>query len=87
MNEVSMPCGNAMIDAPVENLMDSKADHRFTTFAWKSLRLSHNHLDKCFSFIHIPTRPTATSLILKKQNPKRDISIKLKRGHFKRVLT
>ncbi len=56
-------CGNDMIDAHVENLMDSKAAHRFTTVAWKSLRLSHNHLDKCFAFTHIPTRPTTTNLI------------------------
>ena len=39
-------CGNAVIDAPVENLMDRQAAHRFTTGAWKSPRgLSHNHLD------------------------------------------
>ncbi len=82
-----LPCGNAMIDAPVENLMDNKVAHRFTTSAWKSLRLSHNPLDKCFAFTHIPTRPTTTNLICQKTKPKRDISIKLKRGHFKRVLT
>jgi len=49
----NMPCGNDMIDATVENLMDSKAAHRFTTLAWKSLRLSHNHLDNCFAVTHI----------------------------------
>ena len=36
-----MPCGNDMIDTRVENLMDRQAAHRFTTVAWKSLRLSH----------------------------------------------
>ncbi len=52
-----------MIDAFVENLMDSKAAHRFTTVAWKSLRLYHNHLDKCRAFTHITTSPTTTDLI------------------------
>ena len=63
IQKTSLPCGNAMIDAPVENLMDSKADHRFTTSAWKSLRLSHNYLDKCKAFIHITTRPITINLI------------------------
>ena len=61
-----LPCGNDMIDAHVENLMDSKAVHRFTTVAWKSLRLSHNHLDNCFAVTHIPTGPTTTNLISQK---------------------
>lgn len=56
----SEPCGNDMIDAHVENLMDSKAAHRFTTVAWKSLRLSHNHLDNCFAVPHISTTPATT---------------------------
>ena len=57
-----MPRGNDMIDASMENLMDSKADHRFTTVAWKSLGLYHNHLDKCYTLTHISTRPTITDL-------------------------
>jgi hypothetical protein len=59
----SMPCGNAMIDAPGENLMDRQAAHRFTPSAWKSLRLSHNHLDNCSAVTHIPTRSIITDLI------------------------
>ena len=82
-----MPCGNDMIDALVENLMDSKADHRFTTSAWKSLRLSHNHLDNCKAVIHILTRPTTTDLIYQKTKSKRDILNLVKRGHFYFVLT
>ena len=82
-----MPCGNDMIDAHVENLMDSKADHRFATIAWKSLRHSHNHLDNCKAVIHIPTRPTTTDLICQKTKSKRDILNLVKRGHFYFVLT
>ena len=49
-----MPCGNDMIDAHVENLMDSKADHRFATVAWTPKAFgAHNHLDKCFALTHI----------------------------------
>ncbi len=59
----TIPCGNAMIDASVENLMDRQATHRFTTSAWKSLRLSHNHVDNCFAVTHIPTRQITTNLI------------------------
>jgi hypothetical protein len=33
-----VPCGNDMIDATVENLMDSKADHRFTTITWITVK-------------------------------------------------
>ena len=58
-----MPRGNDMIDASMENLMDSKADHRFTTVAWKSLGLYNNHLDKCFALTHITTSLTTADLI------------------------
>jgi hypothetical protein len=81
------PCGNDMIGAHVENLMDSKAAHRFATIAWKSLRLSHNHLDNYFAVIHIPTMPTTADLIYQKTKSKRDILNLLKRGHFYFVLT
>ena len=50
-----VPYGNDMIDALVENLMDSKADHRFTTVAWTPKAFgAHNHLDNCKAVIHIP---------------------------------
>jgi hypothetical protein len=77
-----MPCGNDMIDAHVENLMDSKSDHRFTTIAWKSLRLSHNHLDNYFAVIHIPTRPTTTDLICQKTRSKKGHFYLVKKGAF-----
>ena len=78
----NMPCGNDMIDAYVENLMDSKADHRFTTITWKSLRLSHNHLDKCKAFIHITTKPIITNLICQKNKTEKEKAT-TKKGHFK----
>jgi len=68
----NMPCGNAMIDAHVENLMDSKADHRFTTIAWTGLRPAHNHLDKCKAFTHITTRLTITNLIYQKNKTEKE---------------
>ena len=55
-----------MIDASVENLMDRQATHRFTTSAWKSLRLSHNHVDNCFAVTHIFTRQITTNSICQK---------------------
>ncbi|MCL0078411.1 hypothetical protein M1O56_01910, partial [Dehalococcoidia bacterium] len=40
-----------------------QAAHRFTPSAWKSLRLSHNHLDNCSAVTHIPTRLIITDSI------------------------
>ena len=61
-----MPCGNDMIATSVENLMDSKADHRFTTVVWKSFGLFHNPLDKCYALTHITTSLTTADLICHK---------------------
>jgi len=57
----TIPGGNAMIDASVENLMDRQATHRPATFAWKSLQLSPNHVDNCLAVINIPRRQITTS--------------------------
>ncbi|MCL0029380.1 hypothetical protein M1N19_00185 [Dehalococcoidia bacterium] len=43
--------------------MERQAAHRFTPSAWKSLRLSHNHLDNCSAVTHIPTRLIITDSI------------------------
>ena len=78
-----MPCGNDMIDAHVENLMDSKADHRFATIAWTLKAFGvHNHLDKCFALTYIPTRPTTTDLICQKTRSKKGRFYLVKKGTF-----
>jgi hypothetical protein len=60
----NLACGNAVIAAPVENLMDRQAAHRFTTGAWKSIKtLSHNHLDNSPLRYELPTLPQALLLL------------------------
>lgn len=57
---------SAATAAHMENLMESKAHHRFPTIAGISQRLIPSGLDNCFAVTHTLNNTTATTIFNKK---------------------